>query len=33
MVARWAVRRTVHRHADPLVHAIDLEQAAALARG
>lgn len=23
----------VHRHADPLVHAIDLEQAAALARG
>lgn len=26
----WQV---VHRHADPLVHAIDLEQAAALARG
>ena len=25
--------RVVHRHADPLVHAIDLEQAAALARG
>ncbi len=23
----------VHRHADPLVHVIDLEQAAALARG
>jgi ketosteroid isomerase-like protein len=23
----------VHRHADPLVHAIDLEQAAVLARG
>jgi ketosteroid isomerase-like protein len=23
----------VHRHADPLVHAIDLEKAAALARG
>jgi hypothetical protein len=23
----------VHRHVDPLVHAIDLEQAAALARG
>ena len=23
----------VHRHADPLVHDIDLEQAAALARG
>ena len=26
----WLV---VHRHADPLVHAIELEQAAALARG
>ncbi|MDQ1725026.1 MAG: hypothetical protein QOG52_2054 [Frankiaceae bacterium] len=26
----WQV---VHRHADPLLHAIDLEQAAALARG
>jgi ketosteroid isomerase-like protein len=26
----WQV---VHRHADPLVHAIDLEHAAALARG
>jgi hypothetical protein len=25
--------RVVHRHADPLVHGIDLEQAAALARG
>jgi ketosteroid isomerase-like protein len=25
--------RVVHRHADPLVHAIGLEQAAALARG
>jgi hypothetical protein len=28
--AGWQV---VHRHADPLVHAIDLEQAAALVRG
>lgn len=28
--ANW---RLVHRHADPLVHAISLEQAAALARG
>lgn len=26
----WQV---VHRHADPLVHAVGLEQAAALARG
>jgi ketosteroid isomerase-like protein len=25
--------RVVHRHADPLVHGVDLEQAAALARG
>jgi len=25
--------RLVHRHADPLVHGISLEQAAALARG
>ena len=25
--------RVVHRHADPLAHAIDLEQAAVLARG
>jgi hypothetical protein len=25
--------RLVHRHADPLVHPITLEQAAALARG
>ena len=25
--------RVVHRHADPLVHAVDLEQAAAIARG
>ena len=25
--------RQVHRHADPLVHGIDLEQVAALARG
>ena len=29
-VSDWQL---VHRHADPLVHAIDLEQAAALARG
>ena len=27
------IERLIHRHADPLVHPIDLEQMAGLARG